>query len=204
MMGWNLARRVALRFVAGERLDEAVEVVRTLNKAGMYATLDQLGEHTDSEEKARNTANDILKILDAIEEAGIAAGLSLKLTQIGLALDEGVCAENLAMILDRARKFNNFVRIDIEDFECVEATFRIYWKMRKEHGFDNVGMVLQSYLYRSDEDTRALLDGGTRIRMVKGAYKEPPEVTYPKKKDVDAAFDRLVDMMLLKRLLIIY
>lgn len=196
VMGWKLARRVALRFVAGEQLDEAVEVVRVLNTLGMNATMDQLGEHTDSEEKARSTANDILKILDAIEEAGIAANLSLKLTQIGLALDEGVCADNLVLILNHAKKFNNFVRIDIEDFGCVEATLRIYWKMRKEHGFDNVGMVLQSYLYRSDEDTNALLDGGARIRMVKGAYKEPPEVAYPKKKDVDAAFDRLTDMML--------
>ena len=198
MMGWKIARRVALRFVAGELLEDAIEVIKVLNSKSMNATLDQLGEDTFTPDEARKTAADILKILDTIEETGVRSSVSLKLTQIGLKLDEALCGEILARILSHAQKSNNFVRIDMEDSSCVDSTMRLYWKMRKEHGFDNVGMVIQSYLYRSDEDTQSLLSEDTCIRMVKGAYKEPPEIAYPKKKDVDKAFDRLVKMMLEK------
>jgi proline dehydrogenase len=98
--------------------------------------------------------------------------------------------------LERAKKYNIFVRIDMEDSECVDATMDLYWKMRREYGFENVGMVIQSYLYRSEQDTADLLAEGTRIRMVKGAYREPPEIAFPKKRDVDHAFDVLTYMML--------
>jgi proline dehydrogenase len=196
VMGWKIARKVALRFVAGEKLQNAINVIQRLNANSMNATLDQLGEDTHTADEARKTTSDILNILDVIEKSGVRSNLSVKLTQIGLLLDEALCGENLKRILSHARQLNTFVRIDMEGSDCTDRTFRLYRKMRHELGYDNVGMVLQSYLYRSDEDTLALLADNTRIRMVKGAYKEPPEIAYPKKKDVDRSFDRLVKMML--------
>ncbi len=196
VMRWKIARKVVLRFVAGEKLSEAIKIIKELNSESIFATLDQLGEDTKNAEQARQTAEDIILILNAISEAEINSSLSLKLSQIGLLLDETICEENLSLILSRAQELGIFVRIDMEDSPCVDATMRVYWKMRKEHGFDNVGMVIQSYLYRSEKDTEELLAGDTRIRLVKGAYKEPEEVAYPSKRDVDNAFDRLTKMML--------
>ena len=196
VMGFGLSRRVARRFVAGETLEEAVAVVKELNQAGMMATMDQLGEHTETPEQAVNTTENILKILDAINTSGIKSGLSVKLTQIGLGMEDSICEQNLARILTSASEKSLFVRIDMEDFKCLEATLAMYWKMRREHHFENVGMVIQSYLYRSEEDTADLLEADTKIRLVKGAYKEPAEVAYPDKKDVDAAFDRIAAMLL--------
>lgn len=194
--GWGIARKVALRFVAGETLEEAIAAAKAINEKGMCTTMDQLGEHTETPEQARSTAEDIMSILDAINESGVKSGLSVKLTQIGLTLDESLCEENLANILTRAVQYNIFVRIDMEDSECLEPTLQVYSKMRNEHKFENVGVVIQSYLFRSDQDVVDLLESDTRIRLVKGAYKEPAEIAYPKKADVDAAFDRLTDMML--------
>jgi len=196
VMGWKIARKVALRFVAGESLEDAIGVVQTLNQQNLFATMDQLGEHTDTTERAEKTTLEILKILKGIDTSGIKSGLSIKLSQIGLLLDQKLCEDNLRRILEAAKKLNIFVRIDMEESECVPATLELYWKMRHEYGFDNVGKVIQSYLYRSKQDTADLLAEGTRIRMVKGAYQEPPEVAFPKKKDVDEEFDLLTRMML--------
>lgn len=196
MMGWKIARKVALRFVAGETLEQAVSTVQAINQQGMVATLDMLGEHTENAAQASQTTDEIIRILDTIDTTGIHSGLSVKLTQIGLSLGEDLCEENLLRILRFAAEKNIFVRIDMEDSSCVDATLRLYWKMRHEYHLDNVGAVIQSCLYRSEEDTAELLAEGTRIRMVKGAYKEPSEIAYPQKADVDAAFDRLTKMML--------
>ncbi len=196
MMGWKIARKVALRFVAGETLEQAVAAVQALNQQGMFATMDMLGEHTETTKQAAQTADSIIKILETIENTGIKSGLSVKLTQIGLLIDESLCEENLLRILRSAAEKKLFVRIDMEDSPCVDATLRVYWKMRHDYQMDNVGMVIQSCLYRSEKDTTDLLEEDTRIRMVKGAYKEPPSVAYPRKADVDAAFDRLTKMML--------
>lgn len=196
VMGFGLARRVALRFVAGETLEEAIAAIRELNQASIYATLDMLGEHTETPQQAENTTREILKVLDAIHETGVQSGLSIKLTQIGMGMDEAECEENLASILTSAKEKNIFVRIDMEDSSCVDSTIDAYWKMRTDYGFENLGMVIQSYLYRSLEDTAALLEADTRIRLVKGAYKEPPEVAFPAKSDVDAEFDRITDLLL--------
>ena len=179
VMNIGIARKVALRFVAGETLEDAIEVVKDLNQAGMYATIDQLGEHTETRDQAVNTTENILKIIEAIEISGANSGLSIKLTQIGLGLDDALCEENLARILTSARDRGLFVRIDMEDYPCLEPTLALYKKMRQDHGVKNVGVVIQSYLYRSEEDTAALLAEDTRIRLVKGAYKEPDEVAYP-------------------------
>ena len=124
-------------------------------------------------------------ILQAIEDSGIQSGLSVKPTQIGLALDENLCEENMVEILTLAKKLNNFVRIDMEDSACVDATMRVYWNLRRKHGFDNVGMVIQSYLYRSDEDTRALLeatsepDAENAITFKEVPPGEPPSLINP-------------------------
>lgn len=192
---WWLARRVVRRFVAGETLEEALTAVKALNDAGLTATLDQLGEDTTTPGEARTTTAQIMDILDGIKRSGVKANLSLKLSQIGLTLDADLCAENLKKILERAREYGLFVRVDMEDFGCLEPTLKINSQMQAA-GYDNVGMVIQSYLYRSESDVAALLESGTRIRLVKGAYKEPESVAYPAKKDVDAAFDRLAAMLL--------
>ena len=192
---WGIARRVVTRFVAGENLDDAIAVIGELNQKGLYVTLYQLGEDTVTEADARNTGKEILDVLDAIHNAGVISSVSLKLTQVGLALDEMLCIEIVTNILERAKTYDNFVRIDMEDSSCVDATIRVFYALR-DKGFDNVGMVMQSYLYRAEEDTKKLLADFCPIRMVKGAYKEPPEVAYPQKADVDENFDRLMALMI--------
>ncbi len=195
IMRWDFSWNMATRFVAGERLESAIQAVRTLNEKGINVTLDHLGEFTTTPEEARQAAEDAVAMLDAIEAAGGRAGISIKLSQMGLLLDKSLCIQHLRMILESARAHNNFVRIDMEDATTVDDTLGMYRQMRSE-GFDNVGVVLQSYLYRTETDMEALLREGARIRLCKGAYKEPPHVAYPRKADVDLNYDRLVRMML--------
>lgn len=192
---WSVAWKVASRFVAGEKLSDAVRTVEELNRAGINATLDHLGEHTDSAEAADRATGEIIEMLEAIHKAGVRSNASIKLTQIGLAIDFDLCAKNLRAILSCARELNNFVRIDMEDSPWVEKTLGLYRQMRRE-GFENTGVVIQSYLYRSEEDVRKLMAEGGRIRLCKGAYKEPADVAYPHKGDVDANYDRLTRIML--------
>ncbi len=195
VMRFSLARRTALRFVAGETLDEALAAVADLNAAGMLVTLDLLGEHTHNAEVATQATDRICETLDAIAASHANSTLSIKLTQIGLKLDPDLCAANLQRIVETAQRHGNFVRIDMEDSPVTDITLDLLRRMR-DQGFNNVGAVIQSYLYRSDEDVAALLKEGIRIRMVKGAYMEPQDVAYPKKEDVDASFDRLTAAML--------
>jgi len=194
---WSFAWSWASRFVAGENVHDAIRVVRELNAKGINATLDQLGEHTSTAEKANNAADAIVAVLDEIDKAGVKANISIKLTQIGMGLDEEICRQNLIRILERARQHNNFIRIDIEDTPYTDVTISIYKNML-ERGFTiaHVGMAAQAYLYRAEADTRALLEKGTRIRLVKGAYKEPPDKAYPKKADTDANYDLLTKIMI--------
>jgi proline dehydrogenase len=193
---WKVAWRVASRFVAGETLADGIRAARKLNNKSMNATLDHLGEHTHKPEDARRARDDIIKIVDAIENAGVRSNISVKLTQIGLALSEDLCAENLACILKSANEHGIFVRLDMEDSPWVDATLRLYRKMRFEQGLDNIGLVIQSYLYRSEEDVRQLSSPPARIRLCKGAYKEPEEIAFPKKKDVDENYDRLTELLM--------
>ncbi len=193
--GWSFAWKTASRFVAGESLQDAIRVVKELNERGIVTTLDHLGEHTSTPEEANQATQDVLAILDELSCCDIRSNVSIKLTQIGLALDESLCAENLERILSKAKKHQNFVRIDMEDTPYTDQTIDLYLHMR-EKGYENVGMVIQSYLYRSEDDLRKLLENGTRIRLVKGAYREPPEVAYPKKADVDANYDLLTKIMI--------
>jgi proline dehydrogenase len=154
-----------------------------------------LGEHTTTPEVARRATEDIIKIFDAIDESGICANVSIKLTQIGLAVDEDLCVYNLRCLLTAAKEHQIFVRIDMEDSPWVDTTLAIYHKMKDEYGLDNTGVVIQAYLYRTEADIRSLGAEGTRIRLCKGAYKELPEVAFPKKKDVDANYDRMASLL---------
>lgn len=193
---WGFARRMAARFVAGEALPRAIEVVRELNQKGLNVTLDHLGEHVSDREGAIDAKDEILRILDRIEESQIRSGVSIKLTQIGMGLDEGLCADNLRQILQKARDLKNFVRIDMEESQYTTPTLGFYHQMVQQGYQDVVGVVLQSYLYRSEEDLREILDHHGKVRVCKGAYKEPPGVAYPKKSSVDENYDRLTEMLL--------
>ncbi|MDO9348148.1 MAG: proline dehydrogenase family protein [Anaerolineales bacterium] len=190
MTRWKFAWGAASRFVAGEKIEDAIRAVRELNARGINATLDHLGEHTSTPDEAKQATQDILEVIHQISCCEVRSNVSIKLTQIGLALDERLCAENLERIVEAARQNSNYVRIDMEDTPYTDKTIRLYRQMRQK-GYNNVGMVVQSYLYRTEADTRALLAEDTRFRLVKGAYKEPPELAYPKKADVDANFDLL-------------
>lgn len=193
--GWKFAWKTASRFVAGNTIQDAINVVQELNQRGINATLDHLGESTSTHEEAVKAADDIIELLDQIGCCDVRANVSIKLTQIGLALDESLCAQNLERILTCARRHGNFVRIDMEDSPFTDRTISLLRAMR-EKGFAQTGLVVQSYLYRTEKDTRALLAEGVRFRTVKGAYKEPSEVAFPKKADVDANFDLLTQIML--------
>jgi proline dehydrogenase len=196
MTGWSIAWRVASRFIAGTKLDDAMRVVRELNAKGINVTLDHLGEHTNTPEEAQQATDDIFATLDALGAEATARGnVSIKLTQIGLGLDESLCARNLERILARAKKNNTFIRIDIEDTPYTDKTINLYYAMR-EKGYENVGMAVQSYLFRAEADTRRLLLDEVRIRLVKGAYREPPDKAFPKKSDVDANYDLLAKIMI--------
>jgi len=192
--GWSFAWRTASRFVAGEQLDDAIAVVRALNARNITATLDHLGENTTNAAEAKRATQDILSIFDAIDRAGVCSNVSIKLTQIGLAVDQELCAENLKRIIEYARQKDNFVRIDMEDSPWVDATLGLYHQMRSA-GLDNTGVVIQAYLYRSEKDLAQIIRLGGRVRLCKGAYKEPGEVAYPSKGDVDKNYDMLAAML---------
>ncbi len=194
---WSIAWRVASRFVAGVTVGDAIRVIRGLNEACINATLDQLGENTSTAEEADRATSDIIRILDEIEKAGVRANVSIKLTQIGMGLDEEICRQNLVRILEQAKKYGTFVRIDMEDTPYTETTLAMYYSML-QRGFNvtQVGLVVQAYLYRTEADVRKLLQYRAHLRLVKGAYKEPSDKAFPKKADVDANYDLLTKIMI--------
>lgn len=192
---WGVAWRAASRFIAGETGEDAIQAVRKLNNAGIMATLDHLGENTTSAAEARQSTDEILQVLDHIQSSGVRSNVSIKLSQLGLLLDEELCQQNLVRILQKARLTNNFIRIDMEDSSLTEKTLdALRWS--RAQGYTNVGIVIQSYLYRSAADVRSLMDEGICVRLVKGAYREPASVAFPEKADVDTAFDQLTEKML--------
>jgi proline dehydrogenase len=194
--GWSFAWKAASRFVAGEKLEDAIQAVKGLNEKGIAATLDHLGEHTSNQQEAERAVQDVIEVIDCIENSSVRSNVSIKLTQIGIAVDKNACIENLSKILKRAQEKGIFVRLDMEDSPWVDETLALYRLMRFERGFENVGMVIQAYLYRSEEDIRQLEQSGTRVRLCKGAYKEPAEVAFPKKVDVDKNYDLLAQMLI--------
>jgi proline dehydrogenase len=185
----------ASRFVAGETLEQALEVIKDLNRRGILVTLDQLGEGVFEEKVAREMCQAYLAMLDGIARTGVTANVSLKPTQMGLAFDRQLTEEILKTIAQRAKERNNFVRIDMEDTPYTDATLEIY-RMLREMGYDNVGTVIQSYLYRTEKDIAELMKIDANLRIVKGAYKEPPEHAFPKKFDVDENYKKVVATLL--------
>jgi proline dehydrogenase len=190
-----VARWLASRFVAGDKLEDAITVIQSLNSKGINASLDLLGENTTTQDEARQATQEIIEAFGEIDRTGVRANVSVKLTQLGLALDKDLCAENLEQILECARQLGNFVRVDMEDSSVTQTTLDLLRQMR-QRGFANVGIVIQSYLYRSGQDISKLVGESIPVRLCKGAYKEPPRVAYPNKEDVDAAYDRETAILL--------
>jgi proline dehydrogenase len=192
---WGVARRAASRFVAGENSSDAIQVVRQLNQRHIQASLNHLGETTNRPEDAALATREICDLLTQVNENGLHSNVSIKLTQIGLSLDKKLCHSNLLTILYRARELGNFVRIDMEDSSYVGRTLELYSAVRAE-GYDNVGIVLQSYLYRSQTDLARMMENCGKVRLVKGAYQEPANVAFPQKADVDQNYDLLALQLL--------
>lgn len=189
-----LARRVALRFVAGETMDEALAATRQLNQQGLLVTLDYLGESVHSADEARAVAAAYERLIQRIAAEGLQSSVSLKLTHMGLDISEDLCVTNLRHVLTAARDNGNIpVTIDMESSQYTDATLRIYRTMRDEYDFALVGTVIQTNLRRSADDMRALAAEGAHIRLVKGAYLEPVAIAYPDKADVDRAFQQIMD-----------
>lgn len=194
--GFPPAWYVASRFVAGETVDDAMQAARELNEQGMLATIDFLGESVTDPHEARAARDEILRLLRAIDRAGVKAGVSVKPSQLGIKIDPALAAENMRCILEDAAAYGLFVRMDMEESALVDPTLDVYRRLRREDGFDNTGVVIQTYLYRSDDDVSDLIDMGASVRLCKGAYKEPPEVAFPEKKDTDANFVHLMKRLL--------
>lgn len=185
----------AARFVAGETLDECVRVLRSLNAQGLATNTTILGEGVRDAATARAVVEAYEAVLDRIAREGLRTNVALKLSHLGLDLGEEPAYDNLARLAARARDRGNFIRIDMEESWRVDAALRIYRRLRAA-GYQNVGAVLQAYLYRSAADLQALLPLRPNLRLVKGAYLEPPDVAYPRKTDVDANFFRLITLAL--------
>ncbi len=179
-------RRLARRFVPGEDLAPALEAARSCNQAGMMASLDHLGENVVTREDAERARASYTEALDGIAAGDIDANVSLKLTHLGLDLGDEFCAEQLRIVTRRAAELHNFVRVDMEGSAYTDRTIQIVKQARAET--DAVGTVIQAYLHRSEQDIRDLLSIGCRIRLVKGAYKEPAQIAFPGKKQVDANY----------------
>jgi proline dehydrogenase len=185
----------AARFVAGQNLDEAVPVLRRLNESGLLTNTTLLGEGVGDEAETRGVVGSYREVLDRIHAEGLRTNVAVKLTHLGLSIDEDLARRNVAELVEHAAQRDNFVRIDMEESSHVDATLRIYRALR-QGGHENVGVVLQSYLFRSEDDLAALLPLAPNLRLVKGAYLEPPEIAYPRKGDVDAAYVSLLETSL--------
>jgi len=184
----------AMRFVAGESLDDAIRVVRQTNQQGLSGTLDLLGENTITPEDADNACREVMAVTDRIRTEGVNCNISVKLTQLGLDLGSELAFQNLMRIARHARDAGNFVRVDMEDSRYTGVTLDIVTRAHSELG--NVGTVIQSYLHRSERDTLDLVEKGIRVRLVKGAYLEPESVAFRKKQETDANFSKLMKILL--------
>ena len=186
-------RRISQRFVAGMQPDEAIAACEALNREGMAVTLDSLGESVLEERAARASADVYHQLLDAIAERGLDANVSVKLTQIGMDIDPTLAERIVGEMLEHAATVNSFVRIDMEGSAYTEATLAMTERLHRRPGMQGrVGTVLQAYLYRTADDAKRLVEQGVRIRLCKGAYKEPAEMAFPEKHDVDENYAALM------------
>lgn len=194
----RLAKHFASRFVAGETIAEALTAVRALNARGITASLDLLGESVYNEREARAARDAYMQILDKIHESKVDANVSVKLTAMGLDIDQELCCVIIQDILARAQQYDTFVRLDMEASNYTDITLNLFEERLYPQYKANVGVVLQSYLYRTFADVEHMNALRARVRICKGAYKEPPAVAYPDKKDVDANYVKCMKELMLK------
>jgi proline dehydrogenase len=193
-----LVKPFAMRYIAGEGLDDAVCAVKALNSKNLMATLDVLGENVSTEEESIAAVGACEKILHAIHENHLNSNLSIKLTQFGLKLDEAFCYSNLKRLLEIASRYNNFVRVDMEDSSTTSPTLNLYQKLRSD-GFENLGVVIQANMRRSEEDIRSLIPVKANVRLCKGAYVEPEAIAFRDKEGIRLNYLNLLKMLLESR-----
>lgn len=184
---------LAGRFVAGDSVEDAIEAVRGLNRDGLKVTLDNLGEEVHNRAQAEAARDEYLLMLRKIAEAELDCNVSLKLTQFGLGLDKSLCRDNLARVAEEAAKMKNFVRIDMEGSAYTQRTLDLFYELFPSH--PNLGVVIQAYLRRSEADVQELVRRSARVRLCKGAYKEPADIAFPDKNEVNANYDKLARML---------
>jgi proline dehydrogenase len=189
-------KKLTTRFVAGDNIDETIPLIRQINCENATASFDHLNEAVTSAAEADQEVAEYLDILAKIDEQKIRSNVSIKLTQFGLGLDPELAYRNARRVVEDAHRRGNFVRVDMEDSNVTQVTIDIFKRLRAEFGLNDVGIVLQSYLYRTLTDAQELVQLPARIRICKGAYNEPPEVAFPDKKDVDANYVKVMQLLL--------
>jgi len=189
-------RKITARFIAGETIDEAVAAIKDLNARRCSASFDHLNESVSSVAETEGEVREYLNVLAKIDESGINSNVSIKLTQFGLDIDPELTYQNARKVVEDGARRGNFVRVDMEGSAVTQLTIDIFQRLRSEFGLNDVGIVVQSYLYRTEEDARELLKIPARIRLCKGAYDEPAAVAYPDKKDVDDNYVRVMKLLL--------
>jgi proline dehydrogenase len=190
----TVARRVSRRFVAGETLDEAIAVTHNLNSKRIAVSLDHLGENTVDAREAQAAADEYIAVIERIHHEGVEANISVKLTALGMDISDELARKQLIAVLAAAQRYGGFVRVDMESSAYTQRTVDMVIDLHAT--FENVGTVIQSSLHRSPNDVERLIKAGVRVRLVKGAYLEPPTIAYPRKADVDAAYLALVEPLL--------
>ncbi|PCL92642.1 proline dehydrogenase family protein [Paenibacillus lautus] len=186
-------RKLAGRFIAGDTLDEALDEIERLNAKGILVTLDHLGEGITTLDEAAGYREEYLKLVEGIARREVQSNVSLKPTQMGMALNPEKAYENIRSVVRKAREHRNFVRLDMEDSPYTQATIDMTLRLHKE-GLTNVGTVMQAYLFRTEEDVKNLLRAGVNLRLVKGAYKEPGTIAFQQKREVIDNYKKLVKM----------
>ena len=189
-----VGRRLASRFIAGEEVEDAVRAIRQLHAEGFMVTLDHLGESVHEAVEAEAACQVYVQLLDRLAAESLDSHVSIKLTQLGLAIDEALARRHLGLIAERAAGHRNFVRVDMEGSAFTEATLRVFRAVDAPP--DVVGIAVQAYLHRTEADVEELLKCGARLRLVKGAYQEPPEIAFSRKRDVDRNFQKLTEKLL--------
>lgn len=190
-----LVKRFAMRYIAGEKLDDAVRVVRTLNSRNMMGTMDVLGENVTTREESLAAVRACEQVLHSIHENHLNANLSIKLTQFGLKIDGEFCHSHVKRLLEIASRYNNFMRIDMEDSPTTSETLKLYERLRSE-GFENVGVVIQANMRQSEEDIRRLIPMKANIRLCKGAYIEPEAIAFQRKEEIRHHYLKLLKKLL--------
>ena len=189
-------KKLTTRFVAGDTIDETVPLIQQINTENCTASFDHLNESVGSAAEADKEVEEYLNILAKIDETRIRSNVSIKLTQFGLGLDPELAYRNARRVVEEAHRRGNFVRVDMEDSNVTQVTIDIFKRLRAEFDLNTVGIVLQSYLYRTYQDAQELVKLPARIRICKGAYSEPAEVAFPEKKDVDANYIKVMQLLL--------